>query len=180
MSASGAVWNGRFGAFAMAYVLFGIGAEELKKCVRSAASSQRNGRRRLELEGFEVGAKGVGQVGPGERELDGRLEEAELVARVEALAVERDRVHRAAGAQSPERVGELDFAPRVRLRVGEDTKEVRRQHVASDDREVGRRLARPRLLDEVEDLVHGGGDLARRSEERRVGKECRSRWSPYH
>ena len=22
--------------------------------------------------------------------------------------------------------------------------------------------------------------LARRSEERRVGKECRSRWSPYH
>src|SRR3712207_7270186 len=26
-------------------------------------------------------------------------------------------------------------------------------------------------------LVTGGG---RRSEERRVGKECRSRWSPYH
>src|SRR2546430_4123867 len=24
------------------------------------------------------------------------------------------------------------------------------------------------------------GDVARRSEERRVGKECRSRWSPYH
>src|SRR3712207_8269905 len=23
-------------------------------------------------------------------------------------------------------------------------------------------------------------ELARRSEERRVGKECRSRWSPYH
>ena len=23
-------------------------------------------------------------------------------------------------------------------------------------------------------------DYARRSEERRVGKECRSRWSPYH
>ena len=34
-------------------------------------------------------------------------------------------------------------------------------------------------------LVHGGvrylaqGDVSR-SEERRVGKECRSRWSPYH
>src|SRR5256885_16248432 len=26
----------------------------------------------------------------------------------------------------------------------------------------------------------GSVDLARRSEERRVGKECRSRWSPYH
>ena len=25
-----------------------------------------------------------------------------------------------------------------------------------------------------------GGRLRRRSEERRVGKECRSRWSPYH
>ena len=24
------------------------------------------------------------------------------------------------------------------------------------------------------------GSRARRSEERRVGKECRSRWSPYH
>ena len=23
-------------------------------------------------------------------------------------------------------------------------------------------------------------EMARRSEERRVGKECRSRWSPYH
>ena len=25
-----------------------------------------------------------------------------------------------------------------------------------------------------------GADLSMRSEERRVGKECRSRWSPYH
>src|SRR5256885_596263 len=25
-----------------------------------------------------------------------------------------------------------------------------------------------------------GGDVGERSEERRVGKECRSRWSPYH
>ena len=29
--------------------------------------------------------------------------------------------------------------------------------------------------------VHGEGfDYIFRSEERRVGKECRSRWSPYH
>ena len=26
----------------------------------------------------------------------------------------------------------------------------------------------------------GAGDAVTRSEERRVGKECRSRWSPYH
>ena len=29
------------------------------------------------------------------------------------------------------------------------------------------------------DIV-SGGELERGSEERRVGKECRSRWSPYH
>ena len=28
--------------------------------------------------------------------------------------------------------------------------------------------------------VRNGRELATRSEERRVGKECRSRWSPYH
>src|SRR3712207_9057273 len=32
------------------------------------------------------------------------------------------------------------------------------------------------LLDEGEDVAHPED----RSEERRVGKECRSRWSPYH
>ena len=30
------------------------------------------------------------------------------------------------------------------------------------------------------DLLIGNNVLAQRSEERRVGKECRSRWSPYH
>ena len=38
-----------------------------------------------------------------------------------------------------------------------------------------------RLL--VDNHVHGGAVLRgvdERSEERRVGKECRSRWSPYH
>ena len=29
-------------------------------------------------------------------------------------------------------------------------------------------------------VEHGPEQLATRSEERRVGKECRSRWSPYH
>src|ERR1017187_10955626 len=32
----------------------------------------------------------------------------------------------------------------------------------------------------VLDLGSGGGIDVLRSEERRVGKECRSRWSPYH
>src|SRR3712207_8945260 len=33
---------------------------------------------------------------------------------------------------------------------------------------------------EVLARADGGALAARRSEERRVGKECRSRWSPYH
>src|SRR5215470_18180957 len=32
----------------------------------------------------------------------------------------------------------------------------------------------------IQDVAHKSGCAAQRSEERRVGKECRSRWSPYH
>ena len=35
-----------------------------------------------------------------------------------------------------------------------------------------------RMVAGLEDITKG--DLVIRSEERRVGKECRSRWSPYH
>ena len=62
----------------------------------------------------------------------------------------------------------------------------------------GLRYARHRLVHDIRVYgMHGGAinledasqtewrwrpvdDLAERSEERRVGKECRSRWSPYH
>src|SRR2546427_6104626 len=36
------------------------------------------------------------------------------------------------------------------------------------------------LTDQVTQLAAANAALADRSEERRVGKECRSRWSPYH
>ena len=40
------------------------------------------------------------------------------------------------------------------------------------------------FFEKGEDIVYGivrrFGNNAERSEERRVGKECRSRWSPYH
>ena len=36
------------------------------------------------------------------------------------------------------------------------------------------------LADDVADLILIGNPEEVRSEERRVGKECRSRWSPYH
>ena len=44
--------------------------------------------------------------------------------------------------------------------------------IAIDDAEKAVPLAKA--------LVAGGLPVAERSEERRVGKECRSRWSPYH
>src|SRR3712207_6375036 len=47
----------------------------------------------------------------------------------------------------------------------------------SDPGQSGACLERPGM-DRVRDLVATGG--VARSEERRVGKECRSRWSPYH
>ena len=37
------------------------------------------------------------------------------------------------------------------------------------------------LVEDIENEVVAPGNVAMwRSEERRVGKECRSRWSPYH
>src|SRR5258707_11145061 len=48
-------------------------------------------------------------------------------------------------------------------------------------REVRAALARmPRAAATLPALRYSGLSYAERSEERRVGKECRSRWSPYH
>ena len=41
------------------------------------------------------------------------------------------------------------------------------------DEETGRNAT-------ISNLLKISGDTVTRSEERRVGKECRSRWSPYH
>jgi len=51
---------------------------------------------------------------------------------------------------------------------------------------IGTRPPRPDGVDKVTGRAKFGADfslpgmLVGRSEERRVGKECRSRWSPYH
>src|SRR2546426_8446429 len=42
------------------------------------------------------------------------------------------------------------------------------------------RRARPEAVDEKSSRRHANRVNDERSEERRVGKECRSRWSPYH
>ena len=61
-----------------------------------------------------------------------------------------------------------------------------------DERDVPRGGRRTGLRGDYDDRAYGRGDFYRddfydadarrrdRSEERRVGKECRSRWSPYH
>src|SRR2546422_10813185 len=45
---------------------------------------------------------------------------------------------------------------------------------------VLRGVERRRIGEPAHDADGRIADLAKRSEERRVGKECRSRWSPYH
>ena len=45
----------------------------------------------------------------------------------------------------------------------------------SDIADVGGRIALAVMF-----IMAGADKLFARSEERRVGKECRSRWSPYH
>src|SRR6185503_13938582 len=119
------------------------------------------GRPGLEAQGFEVGAEFVGQIGASQRELDRGLEKPELVAGVVAPALELDRVHRAAGAQHSQRVGQLDLAAGVRAGAGQKLEDLGRQHVAADDGQIRRRVLRLRLLNEVEDLVHAALDLPR-------------------
>ena len=48
--------------------------------------------------------------------------------------------------------------------------------------DVSERLRRvnPQLYQEVREVLDVNKAQRHRSEERRVGKECRSRWSPYH
>ena len=60
--------------------------------------------------------------------------------------------------------------------------------VIREQSEVNRQAHRARLAEGGEvvpfagpaEMVAGRKIVADRSEERRVGKECRSRWSPYH
>ena len=64
---------------------------------------------------------------------------------------------------------------------GKDTVELAEKYgtplYVMDENEI-RRACR-RYLHSMEEN-YGGHGMVARSEERRVGKECRSRWSPYH
>ena len=49
-----------------------------------------------------------------------------------------------------------------------------------DKAAAGVELAEDEYIDLSDGLIHCKKCGGQRSEERRVGKECRSRWSPYH
>src|SRR3712207_5184273 len=60
------------------------------------------------------------------------------------------------------------------------TKEKKLTNMRSSTAEELERLIPPKLLNLEQALEFCAEDECVRSEERRVGKECRSRWSPYH
>ena len=93
----------------------------------------------------------LSQVRPLERQFDRRLQESELVSRVVPFALEQITVDGFFGEQTPKPVGQLDFASRAAAGGGEFLEDGRRKDVASDDGQVGRRLARLWLLDHVVD-----------------------------
>ena len=77
-----------------------------------------------------------------QRERDVGLEPREHVAGVVALVgLDHDGVDLLLGQQRDQRVGELDLAALARGRLGQDLHDRRREQVAAEDREVGRRLA---------------------------------------
>src|SRR5260221_3676183 len=69
--------------------------------------------------------------------------------------------------RAPDQLVKLELQSRGLPALQHPTRQVLRLHFAVRGREEHRHLA-PQL------------ELVERSEERRVGKECRSRWSPYH
>ena len=91
------------------------------------------------------------------------------IAIVRALAMEPDVLlfDEPTSALDPEMVGEVLQVISDLARDGITMVVV--THEMGFARKVGTRV-----------LFMDGGQIAERSEERRVGKECRSRWSPYH
>ena len=53
-------------------------------------------------------------------------------------------------------------------------------NILSGNYKIGERISEKRLASELGVSRTPVREASSRSEERRVGKECRSRWSPYH
>src|SRR5215467_7156953 len=126
-----------------------------------SASNRPTRRSALERQALQVRAKGVREIRTRQREVDGGLEEAELLPRVVAPALELHGVDGAPAAQRAQAVGELDLAARVGKCFREDGEEVRGEYVAADDREVRGRVLRIWLLHEIDHLEDVAPETAR-------------------
>src|SRR3712207_9489556 len=90
------------------------------------------------------------------------------------FCVVREALEEMTGALSPGRpVGEVDDAHRRVL----DAAGLREHRYAACGYSLGTTFS-PNWMDWP--MLFSGNSVQARSEERRVGKECRSRWSPYH
>src|SRR2546425_9109186 len=81
--------------------------------------------------------------------------------------------------------GRLDHLIEIALPDTDDQREILELIRVRTEKNAGRQIFAPIDYDMVLPVMGGmsGADISvivRRSEERRVGKECRSRWSPYH
>src|SRR5689334_24682210 len=108
----------------------------------------------------------------------GPAEEPTIALEMLAIGARLERSDRRKGL-ALEELEECTACGRDVVDVVGDAELVDRRHriAAAGD---GKRL---RLGDRAADRLRAFGervDLEHRSEERRVGKECRSRWSPYH
>src|SRR2546426_5248093 len=110
---------------------------------------------------------------------------AREVARMVGLPVSQGRVCVRAGSLEPTRGphGELRFSFQdlvlLRTAKGLVSARIAPRRVRSALRKLKEQLPEGRPLRGVH--IRAVGDrIVVRSEERRVGKECRSRWSPYH
>ena len=73
------------------------------------------------------------------------------------------------------RQGVANLVKRAAKKIDDYNKEIERTYKIS---EFERKYSDYEFICGIDEV--GRGPLAGRSEERRVGKECRSRWSPYH
>src|ERR1035437_2434070 len=83
--------------------------------------------------------------------------------------------------QTPSQISRYQVTGTAKYRNAGDRR--RRFHAPEEggtDKQRGSQHAEHQAVDHRVDMTEGQVDGEGRSEERRVGKECRSRWSPYH